>query len=314
MGVSWKDLLATTEEHTLPWTGGRAIHGAERSWTVDGKLPPEVGWHRFQSGGSRKATWVGEGFLDPAWAEGREVMRGYLVGDRIIPDHIAVHPDVRRVMQQTEQIWLVESGLDRFARVQAVKGPSSWVYMQQEFPLGPELDVQTAYEDRADSVDDLPNVPPALDLAFRWLTWRRLLSEERQAEVDLWREIAAEEAEEARNAEAARQWIEAQQQLARDPSSGFDRRARTALALSGSQLLDSRDGRTPSEKVVLFRFQSRRFECVVDAASLRIIDSGICLDGYDNNFTLESLPGVIGEAMGTQQLHVYRHADENYHD
>jgi len=307
--VSWKDLLATSEQHTLPWIGGRSIHGSSRSWTIDGKLPDEVGWHVFSTGGSRKATWKSEGFVDPGWAEGRETVRGYLVGDRLIPDHIAIHPDVHKLFEQTEQAWLVEGGLDRFARVQASKGPSGWIYMQQEFPLGPEFEVQTAYENRADGIDDIAGVPPALDLAFRWLTWQRLLSEERQREVQLWEEMARQEQEELQAQETARQWIHEQRMLARDQATDFASRARAALRISGSVLLDSRNGRNRREKIVLFRFQNRRFECVVADDTLRVIDSGICLVFSDDIFTLESLPGVIGEAIDTQQLHVYRHVD-----
>ena len=285
--MSWKGLLAQKEEYTLPWTGGRAIHGRHRSWTIEGALPAEVGWHVFESGGSRKASWKSEGFADPGWVEGRETVRGYLVGDRIIPDHVAIHLDEQRLFEQTHQIWLVEAGLDRFARVHAARGPSGWIYVQQEFPLGPEHDVRIAYEDRADDVADIPGVPPALDLAFRWITWRRLLAEERRADA-----LASE-----------------QRDRDRQRVVDFGTRAARALALSGSDLLDSRDGLNDNEKIVLFRFQNRRFECVIAADTLRVIDSGICLDGHDQVFTLESLPGVIGEAIHTSRLHVYRHVD-----
>ena len=308
--MSWRDLLATREEHTLPWIGGRTLHGSARSFRLEGTLPEELGWHRFETGGSRTATWTGPSALDPAWAEGRDTVRGYLVGDRIIPDHIAIRPDIHAVFAQTEQVWLVEPGLDRFARVMAARSHGGLVYIQQEFPLGPESDVQCAYEDRTDDLDAIRGVPPALDLAFRWIRWRRLLQEERDREVDLWAEIAQEEAAQARQVAEANAWIETQRALAQDATHRFAARARDALHRSGSTLLDSRNGRTDREKVLLFRFQHRRYECVVDAATLRVIDSGICLEGHDDRFTLESLPGVIDEAVQTGQLHVYRHAGE----
>ena len=308
--MSWRELLATPESHTLPWTGGRTLHARDRSYRLEGALPEELGWHRFETGGSRKATWTGPDALDPTWAEERETVRGYLVGDRILPDHIAVRADVHAVFEQTEQVWLVEPGLDRFARVLTARSPAGLVYIQQEFPLGPESEVQRAYEDRAEDLDAIRGVPPALDLAFRWIRWQRLLQEERNREVDLWAEIAEEEAVQARQVEEANAWIEAQRALAREPNHRFNKRAREALERSGSILLDSRDGRTDREKVLLFRFQHRRYECVVDAATLRVIDSGICLEGHDDRFTLESLPGVIDEAIQTGQLHVYRHAGE----
>ena len=50
-------------------------------------------------------------------------------------------------------------------------------------------------------------------------------------------------------------------------------------------------------------------------ARLRIVDAGICLNDYahgtkgDTLFTLESLPAVIDEAIRTDQLVVFRHAE-----
>jgi hypothetical protein len=41
---------------------------------------------------------------------------------------------------------------------------------------------------------------------------------------------------------------------------------------------------------------------VVDAASLRVIDAGICLAGHDGLVTLDSLPGVIREAWESDEL------------
>jgi hypothetical protein len=64
---------------------------------------------------------------------------------------------------------------------------------------------------------------------------------------------------------------------------------------------------------VQFRFARRRFECVVHRATLRVIDSGICLvdhateESGDDRFTLESLVGVIDEAIRTGRLVVFRH-------
>jgi hypothetical protein len=46
-----------------------------------------------------------------------------------------------------------------------------------------------------------------------------------------------------------------------------------------------------------------------------VVDSGICLQDHrtgvkgDTRFTLESLPTVIGEAIRTGKLVVYRHVD-----
>jgi hypothetical protein len=48
---------------------------------------------------------------------------------------------------------------------------------------------------------------------------------------------------------------------------------------------------------VRYRFEGERFVSIVDAATLQVVDAGICLAGADRLVTLESLPGVIREAI-----------------
>jgi hypothetical protein len=50
-----------------------------------------------------------------------------------------------------------------------------------------------------------------------------------------------------------------------------------------------------------------RFISVVDALSLHVYDSGVCLAGEDELVTLESLPSVIREAIETGALVITRH-------
>ena len=57
---------------------------------------------------------------------------------------------------------------------------------------------------------------------------------------------------------------------------------------------------------VTFDFMGERFISVVDALSLQIIDSGVCLAGEDDLVTLDSLPGVIREAIDTDRLVITR--------
>jgi hypothetical protein len=74
--------------------------------------------------------------------------------------------------------------------------------------------------------------------------------------------------------------------------------------------------------VVTFRLEGRRFECVCDGTTLRIVDAGICLvdhrtrEAGDTRFTLESLPDVIRQAMRERVLHVFRHVgqDDGFRD
>lgn len=316
--MGWADLLAAPEERTLPWMGGRDIYGARRRWTIAGALPPEIGWHRFEMAGSKKARWVATDFPEMDFEQHRPTLRGYLVGDRLIPDGAAVKPDVHAIFEQTERVYMVEPGLERFSRALVARnGDGKLVFVRQEFPEGPELEVMEAWQDRKDDVDDISGVTPALQLAFQWLTWQRMLSDERAEAVRL-----AAEAEARAIAErlAAEQRAEELRAAIRDGASrrrmlhrSFDDAARAALAVSGAELLDVRADYS-GNKVVKFRFKRRRFECVCHPETLRIVEAGICLtdsrtgEKGDDRFTLESLPAVIDEAMRTGVLHVFRHA------
>jgi hypothetical protein len=314
--MGWQDLLSSADdERTLPWTGGKQVHDRERTWTIQGKLPVEHGWNVFRISGGRKAELKGPADPDPDFTTGHKVVKGYLVGDRIIPDDARVDPDPAKLIDQTFPVFLVELGLERFARASVAQTRSGLVYIAQEFPQGSETEVQMAYQDRKDSVAHVAGVTPALDLAFRWVSYQRLAAEEREREME---RIRVEE--ERKQVEAERL-----KQAMKDAGTGAGRRAlaqrdfsaaaKAALKLTGAELLDARQSYNKREMVVQYRFQNRRLECVVDKDTLRVVDSGICLQDHhtgvkgDTRFTLESLPTVVGEAIRTGKLVVYRHVD-----
>jgi len=307
--MGWQDLLSTTDERVLPWTGGREVFDQGRAWKLRGALPVEHGWYTFDLSGGRVALLVGPADPDPVFGDGRETVRGYLAGNRLIPDGARVTPDPTKLIDQTIIVYLVEPGLERFARVVVVRVGDKLVYLQQEFPQGPEFEVQCAYQDRLSDVNHISGVTPSLDLAFRWESLQRERTEERERK----REQRRLE-EEQRQAETERL-----QQAVRDAGTGLGRRAlaqrnfpaaaRAALAVSGAELLDSRPYRGhPNEMVVQYRFMRQRFECVVEKNTLRVTEAGICLDDHhtgekgDTLFTLESLPAVVKEAIDTDQL------------
>lgn len=55
-----------------------------------------------------------------------------------------------------------------------------------------------------------------------------------------------------------------------------------------------------------FQFMGERFISVVHAHTLGVIDSGICLQGADQELTLDSLPSAIREAIECDMLHITR--------
>lgn len=311
--MSWKDLLQSpTETVVLPWTGGKRISQGPRSWAVS-PLPREVGWYTFKLAG-RTASVIG-----PAENPGNPLTRvkGFLIGDQIVLDG-ATGNDALKVCQR---VHLVEEGLERFARIEAGKysedGPL--YYVGQDMPCGVEDTVNDALLTGKTSLEGIKGVPAPLHMAFLVEVTRRAAAERRRQEAE--RRQKEEEERLARE--------EVQREVARrggTPTSrrelaktDFEAAARSALAVSGAELLETRRSGRPNEMIVRFTWLARRFECTCHAETLQIIDSGICLTAeYDDDdweqgtkgdqyFTLESLPGVIREADNLGKLVVFRH-------
>lgn len=325
--MGWQNLLqAESEQLVFPWVGGRSIRTKDRTWTIEGDLPPEFEWYTFSLEG-RKAKWINphlltENQLDSLYVGvNAEVLVypvcGYLVGDRIILDNVRVDSDPKKIVSFSERVYLVEDGLDRFVRIKAARtfenGPL--IFCEQDFPLGAESAVLSAYFDHATSLDSVRGVSPSLDAAFRMEIWKR-------DEADKKRLILAQlrKEEEERLAKETRR-----RELVEKLGDGENRRkmaiidfgeaAKAALAVGGALYLDHRQSRQRGEMIVQFRLLNRRFECVCDTKTLQIIEAGICLTGTDGEkgdslFSLESLPSVIKEAHDTGVLHIFRHVDD----
>jgi hypothetical protein len=313
--MGWRDLLQTENDTlTLPWVGGRSLRSGVRVWTIEGKLPQEHGWGTFRLRG-RVATWVGAAEA-PTGVLGHK-LRGYIVGDRLVPENARVDPDPARIATCSEQVHLLEPGLDRFVRVQAGRahegGPL--IYESLEMPLGPEPDVLQAFLDDKTSVAHVPGVTPALDASFRMEAWQRAEAVKRRLEAE---RLAREEAERLALEDRRRALREKLGDGAgRREMAKFDFGAavQAALAVGGAQYLDHRDAYNRMEKVVRFRFLQRRFECTCHSQTLQVIDAGICLVDHDTGekgdayFTLESLPAVIRQAHTEGKLVVFRHVE-----
>jgi hypothetical protein len=241
-------------------------------------------------------------------------VHGYLVGDRIVPDDVRVDPDPMQITKYSEQVYLLEPGLDRFVRVAAgrVYPEGPLIYTAQEFPMGPEDAVLNAFLNKEPFITMLAEVTPALDAAFRMEWHQREQAELRRLELEQQRQEEEAQRRQEERRERLREQLgdgAARRELA---LTDFETAARAALAIGGAELLDIRKGHHKTERVVKFRFTGRRFECVCDTR-LQIVDAGICLADHrtdekgDTYFTLESLPGVIAQAMREEKLVVFRH-------
>lgn len=309
---SWKDLLKTEEQVVLPWIGGRVLRSADRVWKIEGKLPQEFGWYSFILD-SRTAKV--NAAAEPNHAALSRKVSGFLLGDRLLEDRIKVAPYAKDIALAADPVALIEPGLDLFVRIQAGRvfegGPL--IFETLDFPCGAEQDVLSGLLDGKTSVDHIPNVPPALDAAFRVEVNRR--KEAERIRLEIARKLAEEEAKRVRE-EQRQQFLkttgsaEGRRNLAK---LDFSAAARAALAVSGATYLDDRKAPQKGERIVRYRYQNRRLECVVNEYTLAIVDSGICLTDHDTGekgdtwLTLESLPSVIKEAIDSHLLVVYRH-------
>lgn len=311
--MSWRDLIGNSNVTSL-WLGGRTLHAQGMVLTIKGRLPPKEGMHEFTLQG-KNATWVKESEQSTYDFLSRyRKITGYLADGRFIPDNVRIQGnDPTHLVNLTENVWLLEEGLDRFARITVCRyDDTRLIYLQQEFPLGPEDEVRLAYIQGKDSVKHVAGVTPALNLAFQYETFLKVEAEKIRLEKErLEREEAARIERENRRKEAAKHLAsgEGRREMA---EVDFEAAARAALAVGGAKLLSWRNSNA-REAVVQFEFRNRGFECVCDKKTLRITDAGICLTSHttgekgDTYFTLESLPGVIQEAIQTGKLVVFRH-------
>jgi hypothetical protein len=237
-----------------------------------------------------------------------------------VPDNARAYLTPTELADNTEEVHLIEPGIDRFARVSAGRmfegGPL--IFKSQEFPLGPEDYVLNAFLE-GKGILDLDRISPALEAAFRIEMHQRVEAQRRREELELRRMAEVLE----RQKEERRQNIMKQlgdgsvrRELALED---FEAAARAALAVGGATYLDHRKAIMGHEMVVRFRLNDRRFECTCDDRTLRIIDAGICLKAENDEgefeqgtkgdtwFTLESLPMVIMEAVRDDKLVVFRH-------
>lgn len=319
--MGWKDLVAEPGEGfaVFPWLGGRKIHRHGRTWRVIGKLPQEFGWYTFSFAEGRSAALVLIGTEpvktspDSEYWTGLTHTSGYVIGDRFIPQKARVDPDPDKLVEQTVPIYLLEPGLNRFSFVEAIFDPENrLIYTQPLFSSMADEMVRWAFVEKKESVNDIPGVTPPLDLAFRFACQQRRLLEERRAERERQR-LERERLEQARKnlgTSLGRRTL---------AQTDFEAAARAALAAGNAEFLDCRKGHGKREMVVQYRFSNRRLECVVDRATLQVVDSGICLTDHntgekgDTYFTLESLPGVVRQASREGKLVVYRHVGGGGH-
>lgn len=270
-------------EMRLPYFGGGSICDAGRTWKIrDNSLSP--GWYRFRPNG--RYLKVIES-IEPETLEWENRLKGPFRGYQAIGRFVGDERQARLFDLPTDE------DLDRFTPVTA------WEWFDGNLLLGNiefEGDVESAVRDAWDneaSIADIKAVTPALANAYILESTAR--------------ELARESAR--RREEARLQQEQEEQQAAFDEmweiEYSMEGRIAAALSHSGAELVDWR--RSGSNQIMVrYRVGGRSIECIINAETLSIIDSGICLEGSDRELNLSSLPSAVQEAIDTGQLHVYR--------
>ncbi len=123
---------------------------------------------------------------------------------------------------------------------------------------------------------------------------------------------AREQAERARNLAALHERLQRQareqaERIRNAPQRPGDPRERIERALTAAHAsLVSARRLDAFQTEVTFRYQGERFVAVIDPNTLHVFDAGVCLDGADEQLTLESLPSVLREAIDTGRLVITR--------
>jgi hypothetical protein len=315
--ADFRAFLAPKEPVVLPYFGGTRVDSADRRFKVEAELA--VGWWRFRIEGRRAVPIEASA---PAPLDVLPRVRGHWVDGWIVVDgrqlaRVALPPDDEPMP---------------LARVAARRWYSGdLVFEAVEFEDDAEGDARRALEEGR-PLGAVMHVVPSLRVAFgvalggtiarevgfpvtvRELVPRALSIAERGREaLRAWIDELAEqrrrtEEEARRRAEAIR--LETAAGTARVLARSDDpvRRADEALDGAKARMLSCRRLERGTRLDVTYEVDGTRILSMVDAATLQVIDPGICLAGAHRVLTLDAMPSVVREAIEEDHLNITRHA------
>lgn len=309
--MDYSKFLNKKEHVVLAYLGGPYAYGKDRRYRIAEPRPPS-GFHRFEVTGRNAVAIEAVDSPDHSVIAGLPKMRGHHVAGWLFDAH--VH---RVALLPAEE-------LAPFAIVRARRWHSGdLVFESQDFDGEVEEAARLKLE-RLESIAELKAIPSSLRIAFG--TALGLAVARREGIVVSHREIAPHaprlaegggeiarelvtniERQRVLEADRIRERVAVQQRASREATTAnAAARAEQALDAARARMLSSRnlgDGNLE----VTWEFMDERFISVVDALSLHVYDSGVCLAGEDELVTLESLPSVIREAIETGVLVITRH-------
>lgn len=328
--MDYTKFLGKKEHVVLAYLGGAHVFAKERRLRVT-EPRPDIGFHSFEVSGRNARSLERVESPDPEVFAGCAKARGHFVSGWLVHqggvDRLALLPEEEPAPLAVTRARRWHSG--------------DLIFESLDFD-GEAEDAARLRLERLEGLGDLKGVPATLRTAFGVAT---LLEAARRANVPMsFREAlprasdAAErggaacaehiarivrerqEAEQRalREAIAAQDRARVQEILARMPearqraSSGEPPTMRNAAARA-EEALESADARMMASRrlegthlQVTFEFMGERFITVVDGITLNVLDAGVCLAGSDRLVTLDSLPGVIREAIDTDRLVITR--------
>ncbi len=328
--MDYTKFLGKTERVVAPWLGGGHVFVRDRRLRVDEPRPDSQGFFRFEVRGRNARVLEA---ADPEGLDDCPKARGHIVHDWL------VHPDgVERLRLMSEEEpaalsvararrwwsgdYLFESldfdgdaeeearlRLEKREPLRDVKGVPAT--LRTAFGLAFAIDVA---REHTIPLSIREAAPYAVEVAERGLDAATPLAERIERDRREAEERALQEAIQRQDRARVRELLADAE--ARGPARGRRHGRAPTLENAAARAFEALDGadarmlgsRRLSDGTMEVRFEllGERFISVVDAITLHVYDSGICLAGADEMVTLDSLPGVIREAIDTGRLVITR--------
>lgn len=312
--MDYTKFLNKKDEVVLAYLGGPHAYGKDRRMRVD-EPRPAPGFHRFEVKGRNARALAA---VDSPSFEGLPKVRGHFVRGWVVSNDLTSKAEPVRLMPAEEPL--------PFAVMRARRWHSDdLVFEALDFDGEIEEAARLRLE-KKEPLRDLKGVQASLRTAFGIALVSKIASEMRipvsvLEALPVARSIADEgegrarpflvtlDARRTEEAERARIHAIVAGSRPRGPVTAYRarprdnptyenafERAETALEAAHARMLHCR-GLGDDQIEVTFEFMHERFISVVDAISLHVYDAGVCLAGADELVTLDSLPGVIREAI-----------------
>lgn len=302
--MDYRKFLGAQATKVLPYFGGPFVHAPDRRLRVMERVA--AGWWDFEIKG-RNATATAQ--AEPPSLHRCKSLRGHIVGDWLFVGG----ETTRRILLMPEDEPPVLSPVT--ARLWHGDAP---IFDVLEFEGDAEEVARDALLEGV-AIGQLAGATPSLRRAFGFARLQRE-AQARGLHVSV-REVGAvlhEVADGARTPTTVLDSLEARVYTL-DPSSAHrerspvqsgtiedaPQRAASALEGAGATMLDTRFAGEQTMEVI-FRYLGERFVATVDWETLHVYDSGICLDGADEELGLDALPSVISEAIDGGLLYITR--------